>query len=124
MPQANQVSELHSKVTHPPPYRKSQIISKLPPTEFTAPGSAMKRKTQWKLNVSGKSKWHTSAAMWTVLIVVVFFKIKLLNREELLLSLPAVITQFSPYAVCFSDGGTTWQLHHEFIRTRDGLTAI
>ncbi len=54
----------------------------------------------------------------------VFLKTKLLNRVELLLSLPAVITQFSPYAVCFTDGGTIWQLHYEFIRTSDSLTAI
>ena len=51
LPQAKQVSELYSKVTHPPSYRKSQIISMLPLSDNLLPLAAhkeMKRETGWK----------------------------------------------------------------------------
>lgn len=82
LPQANQVSELHSKVTHPPPYRKSQIISVLPLAVNLQPQAVHMK---WKERQDGNemclqrlNSTHPQQPMW----IVQNIKKELLLRNE------------------------------------------
>lgn len=71
------------------------------------------------------NEWHTSAAAWGALIVSLEEETPEMQKKSYCLEISEQETRGGltfgspPDTAGFTDGGTLWQLHHEFIMTGD-----